>query len=110
VGLRYCPACAAGERSRFGECYWHRLHQVPGALLCAEHDLLLEYVPLRFGPDVKMFAFHSAESRFDGSAASGRCLPPEHSWAPTLRRLVADSAWLLNQDVRPVENEQLRQR
>src|SRR5258706_4216734 len=28
--IRYCPCCADEERMNYGECYWHRLHQVPG--------------------------------------------------------------------------------
>ena len=28
--LRYCPLCAREDRERYGETYWHRLHQIQG--------------------------------------------------------------------------------
>jgi hypothetical protein len=28
--LRLCPECVVADRNRYGECYWHRVHQVPG--------------------------------------------------------------------------------
>ena len=40
--LRYCPKCVVEDRAQFGECYWHRLHQVPGVELCPVHKTLLE--------------------------------------------------------------------
>jgi TniQ len=27
VWLRFCPVCACEDRERFGESYWHRVHQ-----------------------------------------------------------------------------------
>jgi Tn7-like transposition protein D/TniQ len=47
--LRYCPGCVEEDRARFGECYWHRLHQVPGVELCPIHSFLLEQslLPMR---------------------------------------------------------------
>ena len=35
--LRYCPVCVVEDRERYGEAYWHRLHQVPGLFLCPAH-------------------------------------------------------------------------
>jgi Tn7-like transposition protein D/TniQ protein len=40
--LRYCPACVEEDRKKFGECYWHRLHQVLGVELCPKHAVFLE--------------------------------------------------------------------
>ena len=40
--LRYCPVCRECEIQRFGECYWHRTHQIPAVSLCQDH-----LVPLR---------------------------------------------------------------
>jgi len=34
---RYCPWCAKEESSRYGETYWHRLHQLPGIFVCERH-------------------------------------------------------------------------
>ncbi|WP_237760175.1 TnsD family transposase [Sporolactobacillus inulinus] len=40
---KYCSACAEEDISTFGELYWHRLHQLPGNLICPKHDLWLEH-------------------------------------------------------------------
>lgn len=42
VWLRYCPECARKERKEFGECFWHRLHQIPGVEVCPVHGMFLE--------------------------------------------------------------------
>jgi hypothetical protein len=40
--LRFCPLCLEDDRQRFGECYWHRVHQVPGVEVCPMHEVLLQ--------------------------------------------------------------------
>jgi hypothetical protein len=40
--FRYCPQCVEEDRALYGECYWHRLHQINGVLVCPKHHLLLE--------------------------------------------------------------------
>jgi hypothetical protein len=40
--LRFCPQCAAEERERLGEAYWHHLHQLSGLEICPEHEVWLE--------------------------------------------------------------------
>lgn len=39
--LRYCPACLQQDLKRYGEPYWHRMHQVPGMLICTDHHVML---------------------------------------------------------------------
>lgn len=39
--MRYCPLCALSDRERYGETYWHRLHQMRNVNLCAEHGCYL---------------------------------------------------------------------
>src|SRR5260370_25371870 len=40
--LRYCPTCVEEDRAEYGECYWHRLHQVIGVEVCLRHATFLE--------------------------------------------------------------------
>lgn len=40
--LKYCSACAKEDIAMYGEMYWHRIHQLPGNLICAKHELWLE--------------------------------------------------------------------
>jgi hypothetical protein len=41
--LRFCPSCAQQDKARFGETYWHRIHQVPGVEVCPHHATFLEH-------------------------------------------------------------------
>ncbi|QOJ33817.1 MAG: TniQ family protein [Nitrospira sp.] len=36
--LRFCDECVKEDVSLYGEPYWHRLHQIPGVLLCTKHE------------------------------------------------------------------------
>lgn len=40
--MRYCPLCAAADRQRHGETYWHRKAQLAGVNICLEHRCRLE--------------------------------------------------------------------
>ena len=37
--LRYCPDCLIEDTEQFGEPYWHRVHQLPGVLVCPDHHV-----------------------------------------------------------------------
>jgi hypothetical protein len=40
--LRFCPLCMIEDQRRFGECYWHRTHQIFGVEVCPLHYVFLE--------------------------------------------------------------------
>ena len=40
---RICPTCIESDIARFGVAYWHRQHQLPVSLLCAEHGDILSH-------------------------------------------------------------------
>lgn len=44
---RYCPECVLSEQSRYGETYWHMLHQLPTVLLCEMHHAPLAETRIR---------------------------------------------------------------
>lgn len=39
--LRYCPLCAEADRERYGETYWHRIHQLDHIDICPVHGCYL---------------------------------------------------------------------
>lgn len=39
--LRYCPLCAAHDREKYGETYWHTIHQIIGIPVCPVHGCYL---------------------------------------------------------------------
>lgn len=40
--LRFCPRCVKEDHKRFGETYWHRIHQISGIEVCPQHSIFLE--------------------------------------------------------------------
>lgn len=44
--LMYCPQCSKEEYEKYGESYFHRLHQAQGVLTCPIHRCLLKKYPL----------------------------------------------------------------
>jgi len=40
--LRFCPLCINADKKKYGDFYWHRLHQVPGVNVCPTHHVFLE--------------------------------------------------------------------
>jgi hypothetical protein len=39
--LRYCSRCHSEAEAHWGELYWRRSHQLPGVLVCPDHDVPL---------------------------------------------------------------------
>ena len=35
--LRYCPVCVKADREKYGETFWHRIHQIYGLNICPKH-------------------------------------------------------------------------
>lgn len=93
--LRFCPVCAEEDKKRWGEYYWHRLHQLPGINVCAEHLTLLVDSAVR------------ARSKFDNDgyvSASQTIVPsrptllnPTNTLHSTLLEIASDATWLLCQ-------------
>jgi hypothetical protein len=42
--VRFCPACLNEDVVRVGAAYWHRVHQLPGVLVCPHHGDSLRMV------------------------------------------------------------------
>ncbi len=40
--FRFCPDCLHEDFDRYGETYWHRLHQVQGVIFCPVHKVALQ--------------------------------------------------------------------
>lgn len=59
--MRYCPLCAAADRQRYGETYWHRKAQLSGVDICLEHRCRLEDSTMETGVDKLKFKLIHAE-------------------------------------------------
>ncbi len=40
--LKFCPLCLEEDTNKYGEAYWHRIHQTPGILVCPTHEVALQ--------------------------------------------------------------------
>lgn len=40
--LRFCPKCMEEDIRKYGETYWHRIHQVPEYIVCSKHKTLIQ--------------------------------------------------------------------
>lgn len=58
--LKYCPLCVAEDRKKYGETYWHRVHQVRNMLICPIHKCKLKNSNIDARSE-KVFAFNTAE-------------------------------------------------
>lgn len=76
--LHFCPSCAAEERVRQGEAYWHRTHQLPGVLLCERHGVWLEASEVVLPAPVTRHAFVPAETAIPRGELA-RLVPEGHS-------------------------------
>lgn len=58
--LKYCPMCAIEDRSKYGETYWHRKHQIRNMGICPKHKCLLydSCVPAK---SVESYSFSAAQ-------------------------------------------------
>ena len=106
--LRFCPCCASEERERTGEAYWHRLHQVPGVMVCPTHNVFLEESSIETQMRRSRQAFMAAEDAIPTKAPIrlGDGIT-EHL---TLLRIATGAAWLLGNPIRGTELGILRAR
>jgi len=97
VYLRYCPACVSSDRQQYGECYWHRQHQLPGIKICPQHATWLE--------ESSVYAKHPNFSQGPITAEEAlskiETTPREvkiSRLTQILKRLSEDSRWIVNQN------------
>ncbi|MBD2413795.1 hypothetical protein FACHB389_19825 [Nostoc calcicola FACHB-389] len=56
--LKFCPECLEKDTQKYGEPYWHRIHQVPGILVCPTHSVVLHDSSV--GVESKGIYYHAA--------------------------------------------------
>ena len=47
--LRYCPICLNRDRDKYGETYWHRIHQMQSIDICPIHFCVLQNTDIAIG-------------------------------------------------------------
>ena len=93
--FRFCPKCAKNDRQVQGECYWHRLHQIPGMEVCPVHEVWLEESTAPARALGGWHQFVTAEEATNDAVP--RPLSVYEPGRETMLQLANDAAWLLNQ-------------
>ncbi len=60
--LRYCVICISRDRSKYGEAFWHRTHQLPGINVCPHHNIRLLVSHVSYRHNRNRHRFTCAES------------------------------------------------
>jgi len=105
--FRFCPNCLKEDLQKYGEAYWHRLHQTPGVLVCPVHAVTL--------PDsiVPIQGFNQHEYQ---AASPENCLitPNQQIYSKEtlekFRLLAQDILWLMNSKLSAKEPDWFRRR
>lgn len=93
--LRFCPQCVEEDRRKFGECYWHRIHQAPGVEICPMHKSPVRNSSAHARNMQTRYEFIPAESAVP-EALPQQVDENEHL-SEILFALASDIQWLLNQ-------------
>jgi hypothetical protein len=93
--LRFCYLCVLNDRNKFGECYWHRLHQIPSVLVCPIHNTFLENGSVRLRNRINTSAYVSAEQSI--SVRQPCYLDSTNSEHQILLNIALNTSWLLAQ-------------
>ncbi len=90
--LRYCPLCMQVDKETYGECYWHRLHQIPGVEICPVHMTFIESSFIQIRKPLAKKEFISAERTVTDYSCRKAELTSLHN---TLIEVAKDISYLL---------------
>lgn len=92
--LKYCPICVDHDRKLHGEPYWHRIHQVPGVMICPIHHTFTEESSIPAYDSIK----HIALSDYieTNSIPRPRYLEDKNKVHNNLLDIARDSLWILS--------------
>jgi Tn7-like transposition protein D/TniQ len=93
--LCFCPQCVEEDRRKFGECYWHRIHQAPGVEICPLHRVRVRNSSARARNAQTRYEFISAECAM--REALSKEIDENGQFFETLFALALDTQWLLHQ-------------
>jgi Tn7-like transposition protein D/TniQ len=94
--LRYCPVCVTDDRrAPFRCCYWRRLHQVPGVMVCPQHEVFLENSTIRARNRINSALYVTAERA--NLLTNARLLDLNDEVHQGLLAVARNAAWLLDQ-------------
>lgn len=97
--VRFCPVCLNEDIGRVGAAYWHRVHQLPGVLICPHHGQLLKVV------DPGWYSRNSRQLNLpddDGVQGHAIQLDAALDTLPALHQIALNSLQLLDVELSPL--------
>jgi hypothetical protein len=91
--LRFCPTCKRNDEKKFGDTYWHRMHQLPGIDTCPSHGVALKSSTASVRAGRQALLFVSAKDAT--STIAPEPIHPTNRDNRILERLSRDAAWLI---------------
>jgi Tn7-like transposition protein D/TniQ protein len=111
--LRFCALCVEDDQRRYGEPYWHRIHQTPGVEVCLTHSVFLSIsgvsVRNRGNGQAFMTARHANAELLPVSRVA-RQLDAKNREHSVLINIARDAAWILNTQIEVPDQAMLRRR
>src|SRR6266566_2293291 len=95
--LRYCSQCVEEDRHKYGDCYWHRIHQVPGVEICPLHKTWVRNSSARARNVQTRYEFISAESAIQVTLPESEQFDRNKQFFAILFALALDVQWLMDQ-------------
>jgi hypothetical protein len=95
---RFCSICIAEDKRQYGECYWHRLHQVPGVKVCPKHYVFLDDSSPYGGDERRRgCSTYTSANQVGFPIATARQLNLHDKDHQALINIARDADWLLHQ-------------
>lgn len=103
--LRFCARCVEDDRRMHGTAYWHRVHQLPGIVICPRHGCATSPSQVSRNTPRTRNAFITLENALLGLPE----LPNADPVHDELLRVVAhDAAWLLDGPIAPTDHARMK--
>ncbi|MFG0268665.1 TnsD family Tn7-like transposition protein [Pseudomonas sp. zjy_14] len=103
--VRLCPACVSEDILHVGAAYWHRVHQLPGVLVCPHHRRVLNLVsPNWYGRNSRQLFL---PDDVDDQAHMCQLDVPERC-VPALHQIAEQSLQLLTAELKAIPAASLR--
>jgi hypothetical protein len=104
--LRYCPQCIKEDKSIHGECYWHRVHQVEGVIVCPKHGSYLKESNVLYSERQNKHEFISIEKSVNDYKLHTD--KENHGHFKHLKFISNQTYYLLNNSISPFGLENLK--
>lgn len=91
--LKFCLECFTHDNTKYGNPYWHRVHQIPGVYMCPMHGIPLCLTDIDYGTRDHKFSFITLSSINEKNYKE---VTLKSEWINHLEYVSVQSLYLLN--------------